>query len=185
MQPTGPAVSTNTAPLQDVGSPSLLAIVCLSFAAGASAMAMRINDALLPQLAQVFGVPLATTAQVVSFYALAYGVSQVLWGPVGDRFGKYRVVAWAVLACALASLACAFAGDFGQLRAARVLAGTLAAAIIPLSIAWIGDVVPYERRQPVLARFLIGRRACGSVAWRPIIWAGGCRISCWPGFTVP
>jgi predicted MFS family arabinose efflux permease len=48
-------------------------------------------------------------------------------------------------------------GDFGQLRAARVLAGMLAAAIIPLSIAWIGDVVPYERRQPVLARFLIGQ----------------------------
>lgn len=169
MQPTGPAVSTNTAPLQDVGSPSLLAIVCLSFAAGASAMAMRINDALLPQLAQVFGVPLATTAQVVSFYALAYGVSQVLWGPVGDRFGKYRVVAWAVLACALASLACAFAGDFGQLRAARVLAGTLAAAIIPLSIAWIGDVVPYERRQPVLARFLIGQ-ITGLAAG---VWLGG------------
>lgn len=120
-------------------------------------MAMRVNDALLPQLAQIFGVPLSTTAQVVSFYALAYGAAQVLWGPVGDRFGKYRVVFWTVVACALASLACALAGDFGQLRAARVLAGMLAAAIIPLSIAWIGDVVPYERRQPVLARFLIGQ----------------------------
>ena len=62
-------------------------------------MAMRVNDALLPQLAQIFGVPLSTTAQVVSFYALAYGAAQVLWGPVGDRFGKYRVVAWAMLAC--------------------------------------------------------------------------------------
>jgi predicted MFS family arabinose efflux permease len=153
----------------DAGSPPLLAIVCLSLAAGASAMAMRINDALLPQLAQIFGVPLATTAQVVSFYALAYGASQVLWGPVGDRFGKYRVVAWAVLACALASLACAFAGDFGQLRAARVLAGMLAAAIIPLSIAWLGDVVPYERRQPVLARFLIGQ-ITGLAAG---VWLGG------------
>lgn len=155
--------------MQDAGSPPLLAIVCLSLAAGASAMAMRINDALLPQLAQIFGVPLATTAQVVSFYALAYGASQVLWGPVGDRFGKYRVVAWAVLACALASLACAFAGDFGQLRAARVLAGMLAAAIIPLSIAWLGDVVPYERRQPVLARFLIGQ-ITGLAAG---VWLGG------------
>jgi predicted MFS family arabinose efflux permease len=155
--------------MQDAGSPPLLAIVCLSLAAGASAMAMRINDALLPQLAQIFGVPLATTAQVVSFYAMAYGASQVLWGPVGDRFGKYRVVAWAVLACALASLACAFAGDFGQLRAARVLAGMLAAAIIPLSIAWIGDVVPYERRQPVLARFLIGQ-ITGLAAG---VWLGG------------
>ncbi len=162
-------MSTNNAPAQDAGSPPLLAIVCLSLAAGVSAMAMRINDALLPQLAQIFGVPLATTAQVVSLYALSYGATQVLWGPVGDRFGKYRVVAWAVLACALASLACAFAGDFEQLRAARVLAGMLAAAIIPLSIAWIGDVVPYERRQPVLARFLIGQIS-GLTAG---VWLGG------------
>jgi predicted MFS family arabinose efflux permease len=29
-------------------------------------------------------------------------------------------------------------------------------AIVPLAMAWIGDSVPYERRQPVLARFLIG-----------------------------
>ncbi len=156
-------------PPSNAGAPSLLAIVCLSLAAGVSAMAMRINDALLPQLAQIFGVPLATTAQVVSLYALAYGATQVLWGPVGDRFGKYRVVAWAVLGCALASLACAFAGSFGQLRAARVLAGMLAAAIIPLSIAWIGDVVPYERRQQVLARFLIGQIS-GLAAG---VWLGG------------
>ena len=135
----------------------MLAIVFLSLAAGASAMAMRVNDALLPQLSRLFDVPLATTAQVVSLYALAYGATQVLWGPVGDRFGKYRVVGWAVLGCALASLACALAGDFAQLRAARVLAGMLAAAIIPLAIAWLGDVIPYERRQAVLARFLIGQ----------------------------
>jgi predicted MFS family arabinose efflux permease len=137
--------------------PPLILIVFLSLAAGASAMGMRINDALLPQLSGLFGVPLATAAQVVSLYALAYGATQVLWGPVGDRFGKYRVVGWAVLGCALASLACALAGDFNQLRAARVLAGMLAAAIIPLAIAWLGDVIPYERRQQVLARFLIGQ----------------------------
>ena len=37
------------------------------------------------------------------------------------------------------------------------LTGATAAAVIPLSMAWIGDNVPYERRQPVLARFLIGQ----------------------------
>jgi predicted MFS family arabinose efflux permease len=144
-------------------------IVCLALAAGVSAMAMRVNDALLPQLSQLFDVPLSTTAQVVSLYALAYGATQVLWGPVGDRFGKYRVVGIAVIGCALASAACALAGDFAQLRAMRVLAGALAAAIIPLAMAWIGDVVPYEHRQPVLARFLIGQ-ITGLAAG---VWLGG------------
>eukprot|EP01036_Dinobryon_divergens_P018665 gene18665-25447_t len=33
---------------------------------------------------------------------------------------------------------------------ARSIAGATAASIIPLSMAWIGDVVPYEDRQPIL-----------------------------------
>jgi predicted MFS family arabinose efflux permease len=36
-------------------------------------------------------------------------------------------------------------------------------AIVPLSFAWIGDVVPYERRQAVLARILIGTMLGGAL----------------------
>ena len=39
----------------------------------------------------------------------------------------------------------------------RFLAGAGGAAVIPVAIAWIGDVVPYERRQPVLARYISGQ----------------------------
>jgi predicted MFS family arabinose efflux permease len=44
-----------------------------------------------------------------------------------------------------------------MLLVGRLLAGATAGAIIPLSMAWLGDVVPYEERQPVLARFLAGQ----------------------------
>ena len=40
---------------------------------------------------------------------------------------------------------------------ARFVAGISIGALIPLSMAWIGDVVPYERRQATIARFLIGQ----------------------------
>ena len=43
-----------------------------------------------------------------------------------------------------------------MLGAARLAAGATAAAIVPLSMAFIGDHVPYERRQTALARFLTG-----------------------------
>ena len=46
---------------------------------------------------------------------------------------------------------------FGALLGARLAAGASAAAVIPLAMAWIGDVVPYERRQPVLARMVPAR----------------------------
>jgi predicted MFS family arabinose efflux permease len=51
----------------------------------------------------------------------------------------------------------ALAPSFALLLVSRLLTGVTTAAIIPLSMAWIGDVVPYQRRQPVLARFLTGQ----------------------------
>lgn len=145
------------------------AIACLALAAFASGMSMRVNDALLPKLAGEFGVSLGSAAQVIGLFSIAYGLAQLGFGPVGDRFGKYRVIGWASAACALTVLACALAPGFDALRIARVFAGATAAAIIPLSMAWIGDVVPYEQRQPLLARFLIGQ-ILGLTAG---VWLGG------------
>ena len=133
------------------------AIVALSVAAFGSGMSLRVMDAMLPRLAAEFSLNLGAAASVITVFAVAYGLAQLLFGPLGDRFGKYRVVALGCLACALTTLACALAPSFGLLLLARTLAGATAASIIPLSMAWIGDVIAYERRQPVLARFLIGQ----------------------------
>jgi predicted MFS family arabinose efflux permease len=145
------------------------AVVCLSLSAFGSGMSLRVNDAMLPQLAREFGVTVGQASQVISLFAIAYGVSQLFFGPLGDRFGKYRVVAWATAACSVAALVCALAPGFAALRAARVFGGATAAAIIPLAMAWIGDVVSYEQRQPVLARFLIGQIVGLSTG----VWLGG------------
>lgn len=133
------------------------AVVTLSFAAFASGISLRMTDALLPRLAMEFGVSIGTAALVITVFAVAYGLSQLFFGPMGDRFGKYLVIAWACAACSLTALTCALAPNFWALLGARMLAGATAAAIIPLSMAWIGDVIAYEQRQPVLARFLIGQ----------------------------
>ena len=90
-------------------------------------------------------------------FAIAYGVLQLAYGPIGDRYGKYRVITLATVGCALTSIGCALAPTLSALVIARLLAGATAGALIPLSLAWIGDSVPYERRQSVLARYLIGQ----------------------------
>jgi predicted MFS family arabinose efflux permease len=132
-------------------------IITLSLAAFGSAMSMRVADAQLPALANTFGVGLAGAAQVITVFAVAYGVLQLAYGPIGDRHGKWRVVSVAVLASAVTAFACAAATNFKVLLVARAAAGATCAGIIPLSMAWIGDAVPYDRRQPVLARFLTGQ----------------------------
>ena len=112
---------------------------------------------MLVRLASDFHVALGTAAMAITVFGFAYGLSQLLFGPLGDRYGKYLVIAWGTLACAMTALACGLMPNFSALLVARAIAGATCASIIPLSMAWIGDVVPYEERQPVLARFLIGQ----------------------------
>ena len=137
--------------------PSLLRpIVLLSAASFASVATMRAADPLLPQVAREFGVSAGEASIIATAFALAYGFCQLVYGVLGDRFGKYRLVTLATLASALTVASAAFAGSLGMLGAARLAGGATAAAIVPLSMAFIGDHVPYERRQTALARFLTG-----------------------------
>lgn len=148
---------TTQATISSVPSIPILAVPLLSLAAFGSGISLRVTDPMLPQLAREFGVSLGDASRVITVFAIAYGLSQLLFGPLGDRYGKYFVIACASVGCAVTAAFCALAPGFAPLLLARLLAGATCAAIIPLSMAWIGDVIPYEQRQPVLARFLIGQ----------------------------
>ncbi len=132
-------------------------IVLLSLAAFASAASMRVMDALLVRVSGEYGIGLAAASNVVTVFAVVYGLLQLVMGPLGDRHGKPRVIALACGASAAASLACAMAPTYATLLLARAATGASCACIIPLSMAWVGDVTPYESRQGVLARFLLGQ----------------------------
>ena len=141
-------------------------IVLLSMASFASVATMRAGDPLLPQVAAEFGVTAGEASVIATAFALAYGFCQLVYGVLGDRFGKYRLVTLATLASAVTVASSGLAGSLGALGAARLVAGATAAAIVPLSMAFIGDQVPYEQRQTVLARFLTGTITgiiCGQV----------------------
>ncbi len=132
------------------------AVLLLSFATFASMTAQRLCDAMLPELSREFEASLAQAAQVVSLFAVVYGLAQLFYGPLGDRLGKFRIVSLATLGCSVGSIAAVFAGSLDALVLARVLVALGAAAIIPLSLAWIGDAVVYELRQETLARVGLG-----------------------------
>jgi predicted MFS family arabinose efflux permease len=135
------------------------AVVLLSLAAFASAASLRATDPLLPLIAGEYGVTTGAASGAVTAFALAYGLLQILVGPLGDRFGRYRTIAAAALVSAFGSAACAAAPSLDALVLARFVSGGMIGAFIPLSLAWIGDTVAYEKRQPVLARFLVGQMA--------------------------
>ena len=155
MPPRELLVSSTTS--TDAGETPTRAIAVLALASFASAANLRVCDPLLPQIAGELGVTIGTAAMVVMAFALAYGVFQIIVGPLGDARGKLKLVVLGSLWAGAATVFCAAMPSLGPLVLVRFLGGAGAAAVIPVAIAWIGDVVPYERRQPVLARFLSGQ----------------------------
>jgi predicted MFS family arabinose efflux permease len=135
------------------------AVFLLSLAAFASAASLRATDPLLPLLAADFDATTGAASAAVTAFALSYGLLQVVCGPLGDRYGRYRTIAAAAFVSAFGSAACAIAPSLDTLIAARFVSGATIGAFIPLALAWIGDTVAYEQRQPLLARFLVGQMA--------------------------
>ena len=133
------------------------AVILLSLAAFASAASLRATDPLLAMISAEYGVTPGAASLVITSFALSYGLFQVFHGPIGDRYGKFRMVMLTTAFSGLTTFLCAAAPGVGLLVAARFIAGITIGALIPLSMAWIGDVVPYERRQATIARFLIGQ----------------------------
>jgi MFS transporter, YNFM family, putative membrane transport protein len=138
-------------------------IFLMAVAAFASGTSLRISDPLLPQVAQDFGASLGAASSIVTAYAIPYGLTQAFAGVIGDRLGKCQAVAAACAVSCLLVLLCAGAQSVPQLALARFIAAPGAAIIVPLGMAYVGDVVPYTRRQTVLARFLAGQM-CGIIA---------------------
>ncbi|NBS09047.1 MAG: MFS transporter [Betaproteobacteria bacterium] len=132
------------------------AIFLLSLATFSSMAVQRICDAMLPDLSRVFDAPMSLVGHVIAFYAVTHGLMQFIYGPLGDRWGKYQVVMLTTLGCSVGALLSALSQDLDQLVLARIVTAMSSAAIVPLALAWVGDQVPYGQRQETLARVGLG-----------------------------
>jgi predicted MFS family arabinose efflux permease len=133
-----------------------LLIVALSLAGFIVVACMRVTDPLLPVIAGEFGVSVGQAGIVVTAYAVAYGLFLLAYGPLGDRYGKLRIIAITLTGAAFCVTACAYAGSLASLAALRFLTGVASAATVPLALAYIGDNTSMERRQATIARYMSG-----------------------------
>jgi MFS transporter, YNFM family, putative membrane transport protein len=131
-------------------------LLLLAFGSFVSGLTIRVGETLLPKMSQEFGVDVGEAAIIITAFTFAYGLFQLIHGPLGDRFGKVRMISIMLGASAVGCLCCAMAGSLTLLALFRFATGMTAGAIIPLSFAFLGDNVAMEDRQHVLARFISG-----------------------------
>jgi predicted MFS family arabinose efflux permease len=140
-----------TTTLPTAGRASLVVLGMAAFMVQADA---RVIDPLLHVLARDFHTSPPAAAVLISSYALPYGLFQLLYGPLGDRLGKIRVMAVCLAAFSVGTFACAFVPSIPIFATLRFVTGVTAAAVIPMSFGYIGDKFPYQDRQIALARFM-------------------------------
>ena len=120
---------------------------------------------------------------VVVAYFVGFASTQLVWGPLADRFGRKPVLAAGVILYGLFALACAFANSFPLLIAARFAMGASAAVTRVLVVAMVRDLFEREAMarvmslvfmvfmlMPVLAPN-IGLAILLFAPWQAIFWA--------------
>ena len=145
--------------MPDTSAPSADVILPLGLLAAAgflSSAGARVVDPLLHAIATDFIVTVPQVSVVIAAFTLPYGLNQLILGPVGDRFGKLRVMLGALVGYAVFTGLCALATSLPSLTLMRACAGAASAGLIPVGMAYIGDAVPYGQRQVTLSRFLTG-----------------------------
>lgn len=76
---------------------------------------------------------------VISFYMFGFGLAQLAYGPLADRFGRKRLLVGCLLAYATMALLCGLSGSFALLLVARMLHGIAAAGGRVLVVAVVRD----------------------------------------------
>src|ERR1700726_4538613 len=99
----------------------------------------------LPVLATTFGRDISVAQMTVSLYMVGIACSQIIMGPLSDRFGRRPVLIAGLGLMVVASVACIFAQTLPELIAARFLQALGGAAGMVVSRAIIRDLYSRER----------------------------------------
>jgi EmrB/QacA subfamily drug resistance transporter len=99
----------------------------------------------LPVIATDLG-RITDVSWVVTAYVVAAGATTPLWGKLGDRHGRKRLLEVALALFVTASALCGAAQDVTQLVVLRAVQGIAAGGLMTLAMASVGDLVPPRER---------------------------------------
>lgn len=121
------------------------ALVSLSLTMLLSSLGTSIANVSLPTLTKAFNASFQDVQWVVIAYLLAITTLIVSVGRLGDLVGRRRLMLAGLLLFTLASALCGMANELWLLIVARAVQGLGAAAMMALTMAFVGDIVPKEK----------------------------------------
>jgi MFS transporter, DHA1 family, multidrug resistance protein len=120
------------------GFPEFVALIAMMMALNALAIDSMLPA--LPAIGDALGVVEENSRQwVITAYLLGFGATQIVYGPLADRYGRKPVLMFGLSLYVLFSVLAAFSPTFELLIAARVGTGIGAAALRVLAVSIVRD----------------------------------------------
>lgn len=144
-------------------SPTLI-IVLLSMLLGIQPVATDLYLPALPAIKAEFGAELSQVQLTLSALLLAFGTSQLVWGPLSDRFGRRPILLCGLATFTMAGLGCVLANSMQALIVWRILQGAAMGAVVMCARAIVRDLYTPETGASVMSKALsgLGLLACVS-----------------------
>jgi len=144
--------------------PSRFVLANLLCAVGFGLVAMTICLPSMPQWAVLFDVAQANVQLTFSVFVVAFGVTQVIYGPLSDRYGRRRLLMFGFALAAAGSVAGAMASGLTALTFARLVQGAGAGAGMVLGRAMVQDFFSGADRSRAMAYVGMAMGLCAPLA---------------------
>ncbi len=152
-----------------------LVVLTLSTLLGLQPITTDLYLPALPVLTQDLGASMAQAQLTLTALLLAFGASQLVWGPVSDRFGRRPVLLVGMVAYLLASVASALSPSMDLLIVWRTLQGVAMGAGVMCARAIVRDLYAPAQGATVMSKGLSGLGVIACLA-APV---GGALTSAW------
>ena len=164
-------------------------VVLLSLLMGLQPVGTDFYLPALPGLVSGLGATLNQGQLTLTAMLLGFGVSQLFWGPLSDRFGRQPTLRLGLMVFASAALGSALAPSIDVLLLLRVLQGVGMSAVVVNARAIVRDVYSAEEGPRAMSKVMtgLGVAACisaplgGTIAqwlgWRAVLLAVGITVS--------
>ncbi len=134
----------------------VLIVVVLSTLLGLQPITTDLYLPALPALTESFAAPMTHAQLTLSALLLAFGISQLVWGPLSDRFGRRPILLWGLSAYTLAAIASTLAPTINQLISWRVVQGASMGAVVMCARAIVRDLYRPTEGARIMSRALTG-----------------------------
>jgi MFS transporter, DHA1 family, multidrug resistance protein len=136
-------------------SPGMVVLI-LSMLLGIQPVTTDLYLPALPALTEGFGAPMSQAQLTLSALLLAFGTSQLIWGPLSDRFGRRPILLWGLCAYTLASIGSTLASSMALLIIWRIIQGAAMGAAVMCARAIVRDLYQPLEGARVMSKGLSG-----------------------------